>query len=225
MKIVLFILSLVVLSMPLWFAQATDCSGFDGLKGFTILNKESTQDEIQGTFADVYNYHVCEKTLEIDTEAFQYNQWIKKIEGKNLVEVIYDVWETFCREYFGKCNENSLYWRYRKACNDARTQTIDELQSATDIEKSIITINSELLAGSFAGVCENEAIKKLQAYKEIAVQEVARYATKIVENSNKTYLTEAHQQFNKVIEKFNTVAKMFGDIARSFQAFTGQAHV
>ncbi len=119
----------------------------------------------------------------------------------------------------------SINTEYRKACNDARTQTIDELQSATDIEKSIITINSELLAGSFAGVCENEAIKKLQAYKEIAVQEVARYATKIVENSNKTYLTEAHQQFNKVIEKFNTVAKMFGDIARSFQAFTGQAHV
>ncbi len=116
-------------------------------------------------------------------------------------------------------DEESLFSRYRKACEDARTKTLNESP------KEYVTTDTSLLVESFSQECEKLAETKLEVYKEVATEESARYATQIVENSNKTYLQKAHTMFNTLADKFNTTLKMFGDIARSFEAFTGEAHV
>ena len=145
-------------------------------------------------------------------------QGIKKTKDKALVEVINAIGRTFCRDHFCEVGKETFYTRYGEACDKARSDTIKEAQeTASSTGAKLIKNDTELLVASLAGSCRDLASTKLQAYKEVSVEEAARYASSIVEDSNKKYLQKAHEQFNKFIDKVNTVQKMFGDIARAFQ--------
>lgn len=78
--------------------------------------------------------------------------------------------EIFCRGYFGECNEESFYGRFITSCEMARAKTAEILKD----KKKAETVSADLISFSYGG-CPILAENYLIAYKEVAMEEVARY--------------------------------------------------
>jgi hypothetical protein len=130
-------------------------------------------------------------------------------------EVFTEVGETFCRGYFWECNEESFYGRFIISCGKARAKTAEILKDKDQPEN----VSAEFISFSYSG-CPILSENYLIAYKEVAMEEVARYHWKIIEASNYTYLKDSHKKMDILSGVMNTFVKILGNIARSFQWFT-----
>lgn len=181
--------------------------------------KDPTQSYIdmdyEWSFNYEYPYQLCLLNNPIHTEAIEYIQSIRTIEGKTVRELVTDVGNKFCRGYFWECNEESFYGRFLVACNTARSNAADILKDKKQPE----TISSRFVSFSYSW-CPILADKYISSYKEVALDEVTRYHGKIIESSNYTYLKESHKKNDSLSGIMNTFVKILWNIARSFEGFT-----
>jgi len=171
--------------------------------------------DYEGSFNNTFPYELCELNNPIHKEAVEYIQGIREIKGKSVREVVTDVGHTFCRWFFGKCNEKSFYNRFLKSCEDARINTWKKLQE----KKLTTTISDQFVGYSYTG-CPQLADNYIIAYKETAMEEVARYHGKIIEESSEAYLKPSHEKMQTLSTVWDSFVKIFGNIARSVEWWT-----
>lgn len=167
-----------------------------------------------------YAYQLCLLNREIHADAVKAVQEIKNTKGKTVGEIIHGVGNTFCRGYFWECDEKSLYGRFLASCEEARTKTKEILEKNQTPED----VSSELIWFSYTG-CPALAETYVTAYKEVALEEVARYHSKAIESSNNAYLEKSHEKWGKLSWVKNKFNKTFSNIAKAFQAFTEKVFV
>lgn len=154
---------------------------------------------------------MCQGFSVIDHEVISYIHEIKETVGKTPTDLIHEVGNIFCRGYFGTCDETSYNNRYTQACISAREKTIASLPP-----QSSVNINHELFIESYIA-CEDMAQKRLQAFKEASVEEIARYHDQILEKSNESYFKETRKKMNNFITTMDTFLKKMSDISSHFQ--------
>ena len=94
------------------------------------------------------------------------------------------------------CNRNSFYHRFVRYCDEAVISTVKKLSGNEKDQEKIESFNSKQLRFSFGennsklSGCEMLAEQYIMAYKEVAMEEIARYHAKIIENSNITYFSK-----------------------------------
>lgn len=212
----LFFLSCAIVS--LWDSETWDCEYLNESSGKRPLTATSSEQEKKTAFNNLYPYNVCIEVSKVDKEIEEYVQWIKDWKQKTLVEAVHDVGSTLCRRDFCDVEKETFYSQYITACQTAYDETLkDTFQTAINFDQNKWFIGTEK--------CEELIDNKLRAYKEAAMEEVARNQKDIIEWSSDKYLSKAHEVFDTVADKFNNFLLKFGEIARSFEAFTGRAFV
>lgn len=78
------------------------------------------------------------------------------------------------------------------------------------------TISDKFVAYSYTG-CPQLADNYTMAYKETAMEEVARYHGKIIEESSEAYLKPSHEKMQTLSTVWDSFVKIFGNIARSVE--------
>lgn len=175
--------------------------------------------DYEGSFNYEFPYQLCELNSPIHEEATEYIQGIRDIKDKTVVEIVRDVGNKFCRGYFWDCDEKSFYGRFLASCDTARAKTAEILKNKNKAEP----VSSQFISYSYIG-CPNLAEEYITSYKEVAMEEVARYHGKAIEESNAKYLNESHEKMGTLGGVWDTFLKIFGNIARSFQWFTKEVY-
>lgn len=202
-------LFLLVLSSFCLITFAEDCSYLKD------TSQSLVSSDYEGSFNNTFPYELCELNNPIHEEAIEYIQGIRDITWKSVREVVTDVGNTFCRGFFGKCNEESFYGRFIKSCEQARVNTAKKLWE----KKTTTTISDKFVGYSYTG-CPQLADNYLIAYKETAMEEVARYHGKIIEESSEAYLKPSHEKMQTLSTVWDSFVKIFGNIARSVEWWT-----
>jgi antirestriction protein len=203
MKIKYLSLFLVFL-IPSLFAE--DCSYLQDPKQSVV-----TADYV-GSFNNTFPYELCLLNNPIHEEAIKYIQSIRDMKGKGVREVVTEVGNMFCRGFFGKCNQESFDYKFKESCKKARIKAGEKLGS----EKLNANVSNEFIGYSYES-CPELAETYIIAYKETAMDEVARYHGKMIEESSEKYLTPSHDKMQKLTNTWDTFVKIFGDISRSLQ--------
>ena len=220
MKIRHLILLLCFASIAIswWESSTADCEYLNESSGKRPVTETSSEQEKKTAFQNLYPYNVCVEVGKVDKEVEEYIQWIKDWKKKTLVEAVYDVGSTLCREDFCEIEKETFYSKYITACQTAYDETLeDTFQVAITFDENKWFIGTKK--------CEEKIDSRLRAYKDAAMEEVARNLKDIIEWSSDEYLAKAHEVFDTVADKFNNFLLKFGEIARSFEAFTGRAFV
>lgn len=171
--------------------------------------------DYEWSFNNIFPYELCELNNPIHEEAVEYIQGIRDIEWKSVRELVTDVGNTFCRGFFGTCNEESFYNRFLKSCEEARVKTGEKLKE----KKMTTTISDKFVAYSYTG-CPQLADNYIIAYKETAMEEVSRYHGKVIEESSEAYLKPSHEKMQTLSTVWDSFVKIFGNIARSVEWWT-----
>lgn len=69
---------------------------------------------------------MCIEVGKVDKEVEEYVQGIKDWKKKTLVEAVYDVGSTLCREDFCEVEKETFYSKYITACQTAYDETLDK---------------------------------------------------------------------------------------------------
>jgi len=162
-----------------------------------------------------YAYQLCLLNTPIHEDIIKHIRTVRDTEWKKIWEMVSDVGNTFCRGYFWDCNEESFYGKFLNSCEEARSKTREILVQ----NKTPETVNSELIWFSYSS-CPSLAESYITAYKEVAMEEVARYHSKEIETSNYKYLKAAHEKWDKLSDSMNTFAKLVSNWSKSVQGFT-----
>ncbi len=210
MKIKFFLLLLSAFSL---MAFAEDCSYLK------VPDQSLVRMDYEWSYNNTYPYELCELNSPIHEEAVEYIQGIRDIKGKSVREVVTDVGNTFCRGYFwlgcGTTTNKSFYWRFVTSCEEARNKTWETLRGKWKIE----TISTDFIAYSYNN-CDELAETYVMAYKETAMEEVARYHGKMIEESSEAYLKPSHEKMQTLGTIWDSFLKIFGNIARSVEWWT-----
>ncbi len=199
MKIRYIILPLALLS--LW-VYAEDCEYLRDAK----KNQLEMSNEEQFNYE--YPYQLCLLNGDIHDDIKKHIRGIRDTKWKKIGEMITDTGNTFCRGYFGECDEKTFYGRFLASCEEARTKTKEIIQKNQKPE----AISAELIWFSYTS-CPTLAESYVTAYKEVAAEEVARYHSKAIESSNYKYFEATH-------EKFANLAKTMSDYNNSVASWT-----
>lgn len=198
----------ILLTLFLW-VFAEDCS--------YLKNSETNQLDMNGVwqFNYEYPYQLCLLNSPIHDDALKYIQGIKDTKDKTVWETVHEVGNVFCRGYFGECDEDSFYGRFLASCEEARSKTREILKGNNTSE----AVGAELIWFSYNG-CPALADTYVTAYKEVGVEEVARYHSKTIESSNNSYLEKSHEKWDKLSGVRNTFIKTLSNWVKSIQGFT-----
>ncbi len=218
MKIKHWIISLFLVAFWIfWYTiQDEDCSYLE--KGYNsfLPSKDCGGSAGDDIFNCQFPIKLCEKNKALHKEAREYVRAIREKSDQTPTKLVRDIGNTFCRGSFCS-SEESLYYRFIDACEDARDETIEWLPE----DKRIETIDGQwLIVSVFWWWCEDMATSYMQIYKEAGLIEWAANVAKTIENSNKKYLEKINDKNTKTDDSRNTFMKMFGSIARAFQWFT-----
>lgn len=85
--------------------------------------------------------------------------------------------------------------------------------------KRLTAINTTFFIQSYAD-CADIAERYMIAYKEVALEEIARYHRDRIEKSSKKYLESSHEKMDKFTNVFQSFLKKMSNIVRSFEGFT-----
>lgn len=206
MKIKFFLLLLSAFSLV---AFAEDCSYLK------VPDQSLVKMDYEWSFNNTYPYELCELNSPIHEEAVEYIQGIRDIKGKSVREVVTDVGNTFCRGFFWECNKDSFYGRFITACEEARNKTGEKLKEKQKVE----TVSADFIAYSYNS-CDELAETYVMAYKETAMEEVARYHGKMIEESSEAYMKPSHEKMQTLGTIWDSFVKIFGNIARSVEWWT-----
>ncbi len=215
----IFLLCFASVAISWWESATADCKYVDDSSNKRPLTDTSSPEEKKAAFQNLYPHNICVEVSKVDKEVEEYIQWIKDWKKKTLVEAVYDVGNTLCRTDFCDIEKETFYSKFVTACETAYNDALEKtFQPAVALDETKWLIGTES--------CEKELIElKLRAYKDAAMEEVARNQKDIIEWSSDEYLAKAHEVFDTVADKFNNFLLKFGAIARSFEAFTGRAFV
>lgn len=172
-----------------------------------------------GSFGYHYYIELCEGFKPITKEAVDYIQSIKKFKGRTIREVITEIGEKFCRGDIGMCGEKSFSDRYKISCSTARGKAIKQTD---DKYKSILTTDKAYTDSMIA--CPKRSDEMLESFKDVALQEAAKYDEKIIEDSNKKYLEKSHELMQNLTNTIGTVIKKLSSVAQHFEWFTEKAY-
>ncbi len=202
-----------VLAFILFPSFAEDCNYLKDTSQSLVAS------DYEWSFNNTFPYELCELNNPIHKEAVEYIQGIRNITWKSVREVVTDVGNTFCRGYFwlgcGTTTEKSFYWRFMTSCEEARVKTGEKLKE----KKMTTTISDKFVGYSYTG-CPQLAENYIIAYKETAMEEVARYHGKIIEESSEAYLKPSHEKMQTLSTVWDSFVKIFGNIARSVEWWT-----
>jgi hypothetical protein len=202
-----YIFCLLLVFCAMTFAE--DCSYLK------VPDQSLVKMDYEWSYNNTYPYELCELNSPIHEEAVAYIQGIRDIKGKSVREVVTDVGNTFCRGFFWECNKDSFYGRFITACEEARNKTGEKLKEKQKGE----TISADFIAYSYNS-CDELAETYVMAYKETAMEEVARYHGKMIEESSEAYLKPSHEKMQTLGTIWDSFVKIFGNIARSVEWWT-----
>lgn len=211
MKIKYIILPLALLS--LW-VYAEDCEYLRDTK----KNQLEMSNEEQFNYE--YPYQLCLLNNPIHEDIKKHIRGIRDTKGKKIGEMITDTGNTFCRGYFGECDEKTFYGRFLSSCEEARTKTKEIIEKNQKPE----AVSAELIWFSYTG-CPTLAESYVTAYKEVAAEEVARYHSKAIESSNYEYFKAIHEKWNELSGTMASLSKNITNFAKSMEATTEYIYV
>lgn len=174
---------------------------------------------VEWRFNYYYPYNLCTENKPIHKEAIKYIAEIRDTKDKTVQELITDIGNVFCRDYFGVCadkekRKDTFFYRFTQACNDAKDKSIDQAD-----QKKIEEINIHFL--QFAEIdCRNQIDRYLSAYKQAAMEEVSHNHLERIEESSFEYFKPAYDRMRSLSFVWNTFIKIFGNIARSLEGLT-----
>lgn len=193
-----------------------------------ISNESLVKMDEKWRFNNIYPYELCKLNKPIHKDIIKYLQGIRDITDKSVRELVTESGNTFCRGYFGKCDENSFYHKFTKACDDARYKTVEEMQKKFSKEMQEKpkpeTINAYFIEYSFGDSCPSLVELYLKAYKETAIEEIALNHLERIEESNYAYLKPSYEKMKALSVIWNSFVKIFGNIARSLEGLTPMVH-
>jgi len=223
MKIIYILLSLLLITSSYILAAATEEKKDEGedCDRLQISAESLVKMDEEWRFNNIYPYELCKLNKPIHKDIIQYLQGIRDVTDKSARELVTESGNIFCRGYFGKCDENSFYHKFIKACNDARFKTVEAMQEKYQSEP----INAEFIGYSFSNNCPSLVELYLKAYKETAIEEIVLNHLERIEESNYTYLKPAYEKMKALSVIWNSFVKIFGNIARSLEGLTPMVHI
>ena len=109
-----------------WGESATaDCEYLNESSGKRPLTATSSEQEKKTAFNNLYPYNVCVEVGKVDKNVEEYIQGIKDWKKKTLVEAVYNVGSTLCRNDFCEAEKETFYSQYITACRTAYDETLE----------------------------------------------------------------------------------------------------
>lgn len=153
--------------------------------------------------------------LPLFGEAREKVQAIKNTkEGIKTTEAIHNMWNDFCRWFYGTCDEKSIYARLIAWCETARDEAMKKMTN------SFVKNNTALLLASYSS-CYNLADNVVKSYKDAASVELAGWNKGKIEKSQNNFQEKSQNNFQeKVSNIWDVFKKKLTNFVRSIEGIT-----
>jgi|GEM_PF-3275116 len=126
---------------------------------------------------------------------------------------------TFCRGFYGTCDQNSLYARLISACGIARDTALKKMES------NYVKNNTQLLIASYS-TCFKLADDVILAYKDSASIAISQWNKEEIVTSQETFMEKSQDSFQeKVSNVWDVYTKKLTNFVRSVQGITRNVNV
>jgi len=134
-------------------------------------------------------------------------------------QLIHTMGNTFCRGFYGTCDQNSLYARLISACGIARDTALKKMES------NYVKNNTQLLIASYS-TCFKLADDVILAYKDSASIAISQWNKEEIVTSQETFMEKSQDSFQeKVSNVWDVYTKKLTNFVRSVQGITRNVNV
>lgn len=144
---------------------------------------------------------------------------LKTQEWSKTTELLHTMGNTFCRGFYGTCDDNSLYARLLAGCALARETALEKMES------NFVRNNTKLLIASYT-TCQDLANDVIMAYKDSASIGIAQWNKEQIVQSQENFIQKTQESFQeKVSNTWDTFKKKLTNFVRSIQWITRNVNV